>query len=101
MLSICTDSNLKLYEIGETTRDLARRLQCSELAAMVLEMRSWDDGTDPDGVRKWMNPCFEELLDALDLGAASSRAAELWRSRSSFGNILVYGDYDTDPAFFQ
>ena len=96
MLSICTDSNLKLYEIGETTRDLARRLQCSELAAMVLEMRSWDGGADPDGVRKWMNPCFEELLDALDLGAASSRAAELWRSRSSFGNILVYGDYDTD-----
>lgn len=96
MLSICTDSNLKLYEIGESTRDLARRLQCSELAAMVLEMRQWGGGVDPDGVRRWMNPCFEDLMETLNLGAASAVAAERWRSRSSFGNVLVYGDYDTD-----
>ena len=96
MLSICTDSNLKLYEIGETTRDLARRLQCPELAAMVLEMRDWDCVLDPDGVRRWMNPCFEDLMEGLRLGAASAAAAALWRSKSSFGNVLVYGDYDTD-----
>ena len=96
MLSICTDSNLKLYEIGETTRDLARRLQCPELAAMVLEMRDWDCVLDPDGIRRWMNPCFEDLMEGLSLGAASAAAAALWRSKSSFGNVLVYGDYDTD-----
>ena len=96
MLSTCMDSNLRLYEIGESTRSLARRVPCSELAAMVLEMQQAERAPDPRWVKNWMNPQFDGLMSALDLGAASSRAGEKWRSKSSFGNVLVYGDYDTD-----
>jgi single-stranded-DNA-specific exonuclease len=52
--------------------------------------------SDPNDARAWLNPRFEQLLDGLDLGAAATEAAEKWRSRVSFGNVVVYGDYDAD-----
>jgi single-stranded-DNA-specific exonuclease len=51
---------------------------------------------DIDGIQAWLRPQFEELLDGLNLGSGGPRAAERWRSRSSFGNVVIYGDYDTD-----
>jgi single-stranded-DNA-specific exonuclease len=96
LLSTCSDSNLKLYEIGEPTKDLARRLSCSELTAIVLEMCQGRRLADIDNAQAWLRPRFEDLMDNLNLGSAGPRAAEKWRSRSSFGNVVVYGDYDTD-----
>lgn len=96
MLSTCSDLNLKLYEIGEPTRELARKLSCSELTAVVLEMCHESKCLDIEHAKAWLKPQFEELMDALSLGAASARSAEKWRSKSSLGNVVVYGDYDTD-----
>ncbi|MCR4819433.1 MAG: DHH family phosphoesterase [Fretibacterium sp.] len=99
MLATCRDSNLKLYEIGDDARDLARCVPCSELTAMVLEMTRAGGGisaVDSDWVQEWIQPKFDKLMDSLDLGSASVAARELWNSKSSFGNVLVYGDYDTD-----
>ncbi len=96
MLSTCSDLNLKLYEIGEPTRELARKLSCSELTAVVLEMCHESKCLDIEHAKAWLKPQFEELMDALSLGSASARSAEKWRSKSSLGNVVVYGDYDTD-----
>ncbi|MCR4818069.1 MAG: DHH family phosphoesterase [Fretibacterium sp.] len=98
-MATCRDSNLRLYEIDDSARNLARCVPCSELAAMVLEMTRISSGdTPPDTawVQEWIRPEFDKLMDSMDLGSASAAARELWNSRSSFGNILVYGDYDTD-----
>jgi single-stranded-DNA-specific exonuclease len=51
---------------------------------------------DIEYAQAWLRPQLETLMDALDLGTAAAAAAEKWRSKSSFGNVVVYGDYDTD-----
>ncbi len=96
MLPTCTGSSLKLYEISEFTRTLAKRLSCSELAAIVLEMGHKEQLSSIENVKSWLRPSFEGLLNSLNLGHASALAAEKWRSKHSFGNVVVYGDYDTD-----
>ena len=96
MLLTCMDSNLRLFEIEESTRSLARCVPCSELAAMVLQMMQSGEMMDPGRAQDWMNPKFDSLMDSLDLGSASAAAREKWNAKSSFGNVLVYGDYDTD-----
>ncbi|MBQ7263113.1 MAG: DHH family phosphoesterase [Synergistaceae bacterium] len=96
MLPICAYPDLKLYEMRESTRALARRVPCSELTALVLEMMSDAGGLDLARVQDWMAPDLEAMLDVLDLGEGSGAAGDLWRSKASFGNVLVYGDYDTD-----
>ena len=96
MLSTCMDSNLKLFEMGESTRSLARCVPCSELTAMVLQMMQQGGVMDIADAQDWMNPKFERLLDSLDLGAASAVARDKWNAKSSLGNVLIYGDYDTD-----
>jgi single-stranded-DNA-specific exonuclease len=96
LLSTCSDIKLELYEIGESARDLAKRLDCSELTAAALEMYHGKDLARVDDVQAWLRPRFEELLENLNLGSAGTLAAEKWRSRCTFGNVMVYGDYDTD-----
>lgn len=96
MLSTCSNTNLKLYEIGDSTRELAERLSCSELTAAILGMTHEKKCVDLSSVQAWLKPQFEGLLENLDLGAAGKRAAEKWHSKCSFGNVVVYGDYDTD-----
>ncbi|GHS98754.1 phosphoesterase RecJ [Synergistales bacterium] len=96
MLPICRDTNLKLYEIGELTRELAQKLSCSELTAAVLEMGQAGRYCDAEAARAWMKPHFETLMDEMDMGSAARAAAEKWRSKPSFGNVVVYGDYDVD-----
>lgn len=102
MLLTCADSNVKLYEIGESARSLARCVPCTELAAGVLEMMqgeghsSFPSSGGPERVKEWLSPQFDQLMEKLDLGMASESARKQWESRSTFGNVLVYGDYDTD-----
>ncbi len=96
MLPICNDSNLKIYEIGDSAKNLARCVPCPEIAAAVLEMMQGDENLNPEWVNDWMNPKFDGLMDSLNLGKSSEAARKLWESKSSFGNVLVYGDYDTD-----
>ena len=54
------------------------------------------DFENPELVKDWLNPKIDQILDKLDLGMASAEARKKWESKSSFGNVLVYGDYDTD-----
>ncbi|MBQ7545013.1 MAG: DHH family phosphoesterase [Synergistaceae bacterium] len=94
MLPTCLISDLKIYQPGDYTRQLASELSCPELAAGVLEMLKGTE--DIDVLREWIHPDFVKQMETLDLGTASAEARKLWESKSSFGNVLVYGDYDTD-----
>ncbi|GHS89541.1 phosphoesterase RecJ [Synergistales bacterium] len=96
MLPTCRDTNLELYEIGELTRELAQKLSCPELTAAVLGMGPASRRADAEAARAWMKPHFETLMDEMDMGSAARAAAEKWRSKPSFGNVVVYGDYDVD-----
>ena len=94
MIPTCSASDLKIYRSSDYTKQLARELSCPPLAAGVLEMLK---GTqDIDSLREWIHPDFTQQIESLDLGTASKEAKALWESKSSFGNVLVYGDYDTD-----
>ena len=94
MLQTCLMSDLKIYQSGEYTKQLARELACPELAAGVLEMLKGSQ--DINTLREWIRPDFVKQIDSLNLGEAGKAAKALWESKSSFGNVLVYGDYDTD-----
>ena len=94
MLPKCSISDLKIYDTNDNTRLLANELSCPELAAGVLEMLRGTE--DINVLREWIKPDFTKQLEALNLGEGSKAAKELWDSKSSLGNVLVYGDYDTD-----
>ena len=94
MIQICPASDIKIYSPSDYTERLARELSCPPLAAGVLEMLKGSQ--DIDTLRDWIHPDFTQQIDSLDLGSASNEAKNLWESKSSFGNVLVYGDYDTD-----
>ena len=87
-------SGLKIFRPNNNTMRLAGELSCSPLAAGVLEMLK--GGESIDTLREWIHPDFTRLINSLDLGESSRAAKSLWESKSSFGNVLVYGDYDTD-----
>ena len=87
-------STLKIFRPNNDTLTLAGKLSCPPLAAGVLEMLKGSESIDT--LREWIHPDFTKLINSLDLGEASKAAKSLWESRSSFGNVLVYGDYDTD-----
>ncbi|MBQ6970725.1 MAG: DHH family phosphoesterase [Synergistaceae bacterium] len=94
MLPTCLVSDLKIYRPGDNTKRLARELSCPPLAAGVLEMLRGDE--DIDTLREWIYPDFTKQMNSLDLCEGSKAAKLLWDSKSSLGNVLVYGDYDTD-----
>ena len=87
-------SELKIFRPNDKTLRLAGELSCPPLAAGVLEMLKGAE--DIDTLREWIHPDFKRLIASLDLGESSRVAKSLWESKSSFGNVLVYGDYDTD-----
>lgn len=63
--------DLHIYQPGEKTRDLARRLECSELAAAVLDSRVPEEAQ----CRELLNsPGLRAQLDALDMGRAAAAA---------------------------
>lgn len=94
MLPTCLISDLKIYQQSDYTKQLASELSCPELAAGVLEMLKGNE--DLSSLREWIRPDFTRQMESLNLGEGSKAAKALWNSRSSFGNVLVYGDYDTD-----
>ena len=94
MLPTCLISDLKIYQPGESARQLANSLSCPELAAGVLDMLK--GSSDLDSLREWIRPDFAKQMANLNLGESSKAAKILWDSKSSLGNVLVYGDYDTD-----
>ena len=94
MLPTCLTSAIKIFQPDEQTRELAKELSCPEFVAGVLKMLHADN--DIESLREFVKPDFRKQLASLDLGEGSKAAKNLWESKSSFGNVLVYGDYDTD-----
>ncbi len=94
MIPTCLASEIKVFNMDEQTRLLANELSCPEFAAGLLKMLCPDKNID--ALREWIRPDFRKQLAALDLGEGGKAAKNLWDSKSSFGNVLVYGDYDTD-----
>ncbi|MST55511.1 single-stranded DNA exonuclease RecJ [Pyramidobacter sp. SM-530-WT-4B] len=93
MIPVCSFNDLDIYQPGEKTRDLARRLECSELAAAVLDSRAADE----EQFRQLLNvPDLRRQLDELFLGRAASAARELWLKAVPGKRVFVYGDYDVD-----
>lgn len=94
MIQSYFSSDINIYQPSQYTFQLAHDLACPPLAAAVLEMLKGKQ--DINTFRDWIRPDFIKLVDGLNLGAGGKAAKELWNSKSSFGNVLVYGDYDTD-----
>ena len=94
MLQTCLASDLKIYQPSDHTQHLAAELSCPPLAAGVLEMLKGSE--EINSLKEWIHPDFIKQMDTLNLGTGSKAAKALWESKSSFGNVLVYGDYDTD-----
>lgn len=93
MIPVRSIDELQIYRPRERALDLARRLECSPLAASVLDSRFSDEERcrrqlDPPGLRP--------LLESLDLGAASRAALDLWTRAVPGKRVFVYGDYDVD-----
>ena len=94
MLPTCLISDLKIFQPDDSTKNLADKLSCTELTAGVLEMLRGCN--DLDSLREWIRPDFRKQMQSLFLGESSKAAKDLWESKSSLGNVLVYGDYDVD-----
>ena len=93
MIPVHSLQDLHIYQPGEKTRDLARRLECSELAAAVLDSRVPEEAQ----CRELLNsPGLRAQLDALDMGRAAAAARALWTTSVPGKKVFVYGDYDVD-----
>lgn len=93
MIPVCTLSELNIYRPGERSRELARRLECSEVAAAVLDSRESDDG---DFSQFAAAPDLRAQLSALNMGHAAEAAKSVWRTSVPGKKVFVYGDYDVD-----
>ena len=94
MIQTCSFSDLKILQPEEEAKALAKELHCPELAARVLRMIKRDENIE--ALREWIYPDFAKQIETLDLGTGGKQAKALWEAKSSLGNVLVYGDYDTD-----
>jgi single-stranded-DNA-specific exonuclease len=94
--SFCETSRLRVYAPGPFSLTLEKTLQCSPLVAALLEMRGFDSEGEIDRARAWISPSLDSLMDEVDLGKGALLAKEEWLSVPSFGNVVVYGDYDVD-----
>ena len=94
MLQTCLSSSIKIFDPNDEAKQLAQELSCPELVARVLKMLHEDKNVE--SLREWIKPDFRKQLESLNLGEGSKAAKNLWESKSSFGNVLVYGDYDVD-----
>ena len=91
MIPVRSLNDLQIYQPGERSRDLARRLDCSELAAAVLDSR----GSEEERCREMLNsPGLRAQLNSLDLGSAAGTVRQLWPRAVPGKKVFVYGDYD-------
>ena len=94
MISSRSLSELHILQPDNETSSIAQELSCSLLTASVLQLLK--SGRDINSLRDWIRPDFIKQMNSLNLGEGSQHARDLWNSKSSFGNVLVYGDYDVD-----
>lgn len=93
LIPVCSLSDLDIYRPDERTRDLARRLDCCELTAAVLDSRN----SGEDRCKAMLEtPPLRQLLSRLDLGGAAEAARALWARAVPGRRVFVYGDYDVD-----
>jgi len=86
-------SELLIYKPCDKSHELARRLECSDLAGAVLDSRSFEE----EHGREMLNsPGLRALLDSLRMGEAARAIAQLWPRAVPGKKVFVYGDYDVD-----
>ncbi|MFA6746931.1 MAG: DHH family phosphoesterase [Aminobacterium sp.] len=96
MTSFCSRSKLKVAVPETTSYSIANELNCSPLVAALLDMQGRFSLHDIDKARAWLRPSLDFLTSSCFLGEAAKVVADKWRSLSSLGNVVVYGDYDVD-----
>ncbi len=93
MISVCSLDELKIHRPGERAVKLAKGLDCSPVAAAVLDSRNGPSGLSENGLG---SPSLEKQLDQLNLGRGCDAVGELWSRAIAGKRVLVYGDYDVD-----
>ena len=93
MIPVCSLNDLDIYRPGERTRDLARRLACTDLTAAVLDSRN----SGEERCREMLETLpLQQQLQKLQMGRGAVYARELWPRAVPGKNVFVYGDYDVD-----
>ena len=93
MIPVCSLNELSIFRPDARTRDLARRLECSEVTAAVLGSRE----SGEDVLRQLLStPDLQGQLADLDMGRAAEAARALWQRSVPEKKVFVYGDYDVD-----
>ncbi|QTX31561.1 single-stranded DNA exonuclease RecJ [Aminithiophilus ramosus] len=88
-------SSLSLLRADVATEELARRLNCSPLTALLLQQRGV--GGDQDGsARALLHPSLGAALAALHLGEGLDGARSALADLKRGSRLVVYGDYDVD-----
>lgn len=97
MIPVRSIDELQIYRPGKSDLELARRLDCSPLAAAVLASRFSEEERDEEQCRQLLtSQRLKPQLERLDLGEASRAALDLWTRAVPGKKVFVYGDYDVD-----
>jgi single-stranded-DNA-specific exonuclease len=92
-IPVCSLNDLDIYRPGERTRDLARRLACTDLTAAVLDSRN----SGEERCREMLETLpLQQQLQKLQMGRGAVYARELWPRAVPGKKVFVYGDYDVD-----
>lgn len=94
MIGKISASTLSLWRVDDRAREIAERIPCTPLTALLLEMR----GVHISEARAWLRPSLDNSIGSLSLGPSSKEAARLWRKMKGAGRVVIYGDYDVDGA---
>ena len=85
-----------MWEPDNSVDVLAREFGCSSLVASLLWMNGVSSGAAASERKNRIMPDLTHWLDAVDLGADSPKACDLWSRVGEGSKVLVYGDYDVD-----
>lgn len=96
MIPVCSLKDLEIYQPDERTRELARRLECSELTAAVLDSRGGEINCEETCRAMLQIPSLRLQLGQLYLGREAENAQRLWSKAVPGKKVFVYGDYDVD-----
>ena len=86
-------SSLSLLRADAATEELARRLNCSPLTALLLQQRGI--GRDAEA-RALLRPSLGAALADLHLGEGLDGARSALAGLKRGSRLVVYGDYDVD-----
>jgi single-stranded-DNA-specific exonuclease len=93
LIPVCSLSDLDIYHPNERTRDLARRLDCTDLTAAVLDSRNTGEAPCREMLE---TPPLQQQLSQLQMGRGAVFASRLWPRAVPGKKVFVYGDYDVD-----